>query len=47
MSVFTRSETTLTKTLFNGIVSITNATDLAKKILRGRNFLGLHYLNFI
>ena len=45
--VFTRSETAGTKILFNCFMSTTNATDLAKNMLRGRHFMGLNSLNFI
>ena len=36
LCVFTRSETALTRNLFNGIMPTTNATDLAKKCLEPR-----------
>ena len=47
LCVLTRSETAVTKILFDGFMFTTNATDLAKKMLWGRHFMGLNSLNFI
>ena len=47
LCVFTRSETAVSKMLFNGIISTANATDPMKKMLRGRHFMRLNTLNFI
>ena len=44
---FTRSEIAVTTILFNGIMSTKNASDLVKKMLRGRHLMGLNSLNFI
>ena len=47
LCLFTRSETAVTKILFNGVMSATNATNIAKEILRGHHFEELNSLNFI
>ena len=47
LCVFSRSETAVSNILFNGIVSPTNATDLAKKMLREYHFMGLNSSNSI
>ena len=35
------------KIVFNGTLSITDATELVKKLLRGYHFRGLNSLNFV
>ena len=47
LCMFTRLEIVGTKILLNGILSISNATNLAKKMLRGRHFMGANSLSII